>query len=228
MPESNHEAAVAEFIRERGIARCPTACVLPTQGSIAAADRAALAEYAMARDRVRQAKSPPTHNSGPPMCHHQHRKMCLKSVRRAQNRPPTWMQTAVPANDRLRHRRSAGSGQGTRVYMRSTADKTAPCPATNGVELLAAAGVPFWIDGQAGIAHTKTMVTDGAVTLTGSMNWTRGPAANSENLNLVSSPDFAAAYAAHWRERLAVSVRYERRGDWCRVSSREVRLSARR
>jgi hypothetical protein len=39
------------------------------------------------------------------------------------------------------------------------------------------------------------MVTDGGVTLTGSMmNWTRGPAANSENLNLVSSPDFAAAY----------------------------------
>jgi hypothetical protein len=29
---------------------------LPTQGSIAAADRAALAEYAMARDGVRQAK----------------------------------------------------------------------------------------------------------------------------------------------------------------------------
>ena len=56
MPESNHEAAVAEFIRKRGIKRCPTACVLPTQGSIAAADRAALAEYAMARDRVRQAK----------------------------------------------------------------------------------------------------------------------------------------------------------------------------
>jgi hypothetical protein len=56
MPESNHEAAVAEFIRKQGITRCPTACVLPTQGSIAAADRAALAEYAMARDRVRQVK----------------------------------------------------------------------------------------------------------------------------------------------------------------------------
>ena len=53
---ANDEAAVAEFIRKRGITRCPTACVLPTQGSIAAADRAALAEYAMARDRVRQAK----------------------------------------------------------------------------------------------------------------------------------------------------------------------------
>jgi hypothetical protein len=56
MPESNHEAAVAEFIRKRGITRCPTACVLPTQGSIAAADRAALTEYAMTRDRARQAK----------------------------------------------------------------------------------------------------------------------------------------------------------------------------
>jgi hypothetical protein len=44
------------------------------------------------------------------------------------------------------------------------------------------------------------------------------------NLNLVSSPTVAAAYAAHWRNRLAVSVQFERRGDWCPVSSPEVRL----
>jgi hypothetical protein len=56
IPENDHEAAVAEFIRKRGVTRCPTACVLPSQGSIAAADRAALAEYAMARDRARRAK----------------------------------------------------------------------------------------------------------------------------------------------------------------------------
>ncbi|MGH7029372.1 MAG: hypothetical protein ACREE9_03770 [Stellaceae bacterium] len=49
------EAAVAEFIRTRGITRCPTACVLPTQGSVAAADRAQLEEYAAARDRLRRA-----------------------------------------------------------------------------------------------------------------------------------------------------------------------------
>ena len=35
------------------------------------------------------------------------------------------------------------------------------------------------------------MVIDEAVTLTGSYNWTRGAAANSENLNLVSSPAVA-------------------------------------
>jgi hypothetical protein len=27
----------------------------------------------------------------------------------------------------------------------------------------------------------------------------------------------------HWRQRLAVSVRFDRRGDWCRVSSAEAR-----
>ena len=49
--------AVAEFIRSRGITRCPTACVLPTQGLITAADRIALEQYAVVRDRVRQAQA---------------------------------------------------------------------------------------------------------------------------------------------------------------------------
>jgi hypothetical protein len=48
--------AVAEFIRTKGITRCPTACVLPTQGLVAAADRAALEEYAVERERIRRAK----------------------------------------------------------------------------------------------------------------------------------------------------------------------------
>ena len=50
------EAAVAEFIRTRGVTRCPTACVLPTQGLVAAADRAALKEHSIERDRIRRAK----------------------------------------------------------------------------------------------------------------------------------------------------------------------------
>jgi phosphatidylserine/phosphatidylglycerophosphate/cardiolipin synthase-like enzyme len=61
------------------------------------------------------------------------------------------------------------------------------------------------------------MVIDGAVTLMGSMNWTNGADANSEALNLVSSPTVAAAYAAHWRDRLAISSPFNRREDWCRV-----------
>jgi hypothetical protein len=56
MPENDCEA-VAEFIRTKGITRCPTACVLPTQGSVAAADRVALEEHAVARDRLRRAQA---------------------------------------------------------------------------------------------------------------------------------------------------------------------------
>jgi hypothetical protein len=57
IPETDCEAAVAEFIRTKGVTRCPTACVLPTQGLVATADREALEEYAVRRDRRRQAKA---------------------------------------------------------------------------------------------------------------------------------------------------------------------------
>ena len=106
------------------------------------------------------------------------------------------------------------------VDVRLIADKTTPCERASGIEPLAAARVPIWIDDQARIAHAKTMIIDSAVTLTGSYNWTRGAAVNSEDLNLISSPAVAAAYTAHWRDRLAVSAPFNRREDWCRVSAR--------
>ena len=56
MPENECEA-VAEFIRIKGITRCPTACVLPTQGLVAAADRIVLEEHAVARDLLRRARA---------------------------------------------------------------------------------------------------------------------------------------------------------------------------
>ena len=48
---------VAEFIRTRGVTKCPTACVLPTQASVAAADREALGEYAARRAERRRARA---------------------------------------------------------------------------------------------------------------------------------------------------------------------------
>jgi phospholipase D len=105
------------------------------------------------------------------------------------------------------------------IDVRLIADKTTPCGRSSGIEPLATAGAPIWIDDQARIAHEKAMVIDETVTLIGSYNWTRGAAANSEDLNLISSPSVAAAYAAHWHNRFAVSVRFDRREDWCRASS---------
>jgi hypothetical protein len=57
MSEEEHDAAVAAFIRRNGVTRCPTACALPTQGTIAAADRAALQRYAAMRNQSRHQKS---------------------------------------------------------------------------------------------------------------------------------------------------------------------------
>ena len=49
MRHDEYQAAVAAFIRNKGITRCPTACVVPTQATIGAADRAALEKYAAER-----------------------------------------------------------------------------------------------------------------------------------------------------------------------------------
>jgi hypothetical protein len=54
---SDYEAVIAEFIRTKGVTRCPTACVLPTQGSIDPADQSALEQHAVAQERSRQAKA---------------------------------------------------------------------------------------------------------------------------------------------------------------------------
>lgn len=51
------DTVIAEFIRTKGITRCPTACVLPTQGSVDEADRAALEEHATLQERSRRAKA---------------------------------------------------------------------------------------------------------------------------------------------------------------------------
>jgi hypothetical protein len=42
MSQSEYEAAVAAFIQSNGVTRCPTACVVRTQGTVSLADREAL------------------------------------------------------------------------------------------------------------------------------------------------------------------------------------------
>jgi hypothetical protein len=42
MSQSEYEAAVAAFIQTNGVTRCPTACVVRTQGTVSLADQEAL------------------------------------------------------------------------------------------------------------------------------------------------------------------------------------------
>jgi hypothetical protein len=54
MSPGEYEAAVAAFIRNRGVTRCPTACLVRTQASVSAADRAALEQYEAGREQARR------------------------------------------------------------------------------------------------------------------------------------------------------------------------------
>ncbi len=54
MSSNEYEAAVAAFIRSKGVTRCPTACLVRTQASVPAADRAALEQYEAGRERSRR------------------------------------------------------------------------------------------------------------------------------------------------------------------------------
>ena len=57
MSEHEYARAIAEFMRRKGVTRCPTACVLPTNASVAEADRAALRDHTAAREAAREAKA---------------------------------------------------------------------------------------------------------------------------------------------------------------------------
>ena len=54
MSPGEYEAAVAAFIRSRGVTRCPTACLVRTQASVPDADRAALELYEAGREQSRR------------------------------------------------------------------------------------------------------------------------------------------------------------------------------
>jgi len=56
MSEADYEAAVAAFLRTKGVTRCPTVCVIPTQATVAEADRAAYRDHVAAQEAARVEK----------------------------------------------------------------------------------------------------------------------------------------------------------------------------
>jgi hypothetical protein len=56
MSHHDRDAEIAAFILTKGVTRCPTACVVPTQSSPSLPDQAALAEHAVARDQLLRTK----------------------------------------------------------------------------------------------------------------------------------------------------------------------------
>jgi hypothetical protein len=56
MRQTDYEAALADFLRNKGVTRCPTACVAPTRANVTDADRATLRSYEDTREVVRREK----------------------------------------------------------------------------------------------------------------------------------------------------------------------------
>jgi hypothetical protein len=56
MSDPDYEAAVAAFLRSKGVTRCPTVCAVPTQATVAEADRAAYRDYVAAQEAARAEK----------------------------------------------------------------------------------------------------------------------------------------------------------------------------
>jgi len=54
MSQNEYDAAIAAFIRSKGVTRCPTVCAVPTQGAVSAADQRALDERAAALEEGRR------------------------------------------------------------------------------------------------------------------------------------------------------------------------------
>lgn len=99
------------------------------------------------------------------------------------------------------------------VDVRLIADRWTPREQKEGISAVAAAGIPIWSDARARIAHEKALIIDRRVTIVGSYNFSAGAAWNSEDLNVVTSPEVAETYTAHWRARQADAVRFANASD---------------
>lgn len=54
--DPEYAQVVAEFLNNKGVTRCPSACLVSTSASISDADRVALRSYEAAREAARQAR----------------------------------------------------------------------------------------------------------------------------------------------------------------------------
>ena len=67
MSEKDDAQAIAEFIRSKGVTRCPTACGSTTQATLPDADRLELQRHAEAQEAARLARLPRNKQAGTPI-----------------------------------------------------------------------------------------------------------------------------------------------------------------
>ena len=79
-----------------------------------------------------------------------------------------------------------------------------------GATYLAHADVPVWIDDTPAIAHSKVIILDGRIVLTGSFNFTKAAdTRNAENVVIIDSREVADLFGRNWEVRRLASRRFE-------------------
>lgn len=79
-----------------------------------------------------------------------------------------------------------------------------------GATYLAHADVPVWIDKAPAIAHSKVIILDDRIVLTGSFNFTKAAdTRNAENVVIIGSREVAELFTRNWEARRSVSRRFE-------------------
>ncbi len=79
-------------------------------------------------------------------------------------------------------------------------------------EFIVQSGVPTFIDDKHTTAHSKVVVIDGQVVITGSFNFTdQAEEENLENLLVIRDQALAAKFTANWKAHLQHSLRYAKR-----------------
>jgi phosphatidylserine/phosphatidylglycerophosphate/cardiolipin synthase-like enzyme len=78
-------------------------------------------------------------------------------------------------------------------------------------QVLVENGVPTFVDDQHTTAHSKVMIVDGEVVITGSFNFTeQSEKENVENLLVIHDKAIAAKYVANWELHVKHSPRYRK------------------
>jgi phosphatidylserine/phosphatidylglycerophosphate/cardiolipin synthase-like enzyme len=93
--------------------------------------------------------------------------------------------------------------KGRGVDVRVALDDSNRNPATSQADELAAAGVLVLLDGSHPIAHSKTLVIDEHIVITGSYNLSAAARSNLENLLVIDDKTTAGRYLENWGQHAA-------------------------
>lgn len=102
--------------------------------------------------------------------------------------------TSAPIAEALKRAHNAG------VNVAVILDRSQKAGRNSSLTYLQHSGIPVWLDRHHAIAHSKVMVIDDAIVITGSFNFTKAAEkSNSENVIIINDTQLAQLYSNNWQ-----------------------------